>query len=92
MYSEAQYLEDLGRLTQYYCDPDLAETLVKSSTSTVQWIHSKGVTFLPFYGSYSVKKGDRLAQGVILPFVRATFVDADAATGPDRGGFGSTGT
>ena len=32
VYSEAQYLEDLGRLTQYYCDPDLAETLVKSST------------------------------------------------------------
>ncbi len=59
VYSEAHYLDDLGRLTQYYCDPDLAETLVKGSTSTVQWIHSKGVKFLPFYGSYSVKKGDR---------------------------------
>jgi dUTP pyrophosphatase len=39
-----------------------------------------------------VKRGDRLAQGVILPYVRAEFVEADAATGPDRGGFGSTGT
>lgn len=58
-YPAEQYLDDLGRLTQYYCDPDLAETLVNKSTSTVQWIHSKGVRFLPFYGSYSVKKGDR---------------------------------
>lgn len=40
----------------------------------------------------TVKRGDRLAQGVILPFVRAEFVEADAATAPNRGGFGSTGT
>lgn len=40
----------------------------------------------------AVKRGDRLAQGVILPFVRAEFIEADAAAGPDRGGFGSTGT
>jgi len=39
-----------------------------------------------------VKRGDRLAQGVIMPFIRAEFVEAGAATGPDRGGFGSTGT
>jgi tricarballylate dehydrogenase len=58
-YSAEQYFDDLGRLTQYYCDPDLAETLVNNSTSTVQWLHSKGVKFLPFYGSYSVLKNDR---------------------------------
>ncbi len=39
-----------------------------------------------------VKRGDRLAQGVIMPFVRADFEEAAAASGPDRGGFGSTGT
>lgn len=38
-----------------------------------------------------VKRGDRLAQGVIMPFVRAEFEEATAASGPDRGGFGSTG-
>src|SRR5215212_4336786 len=31
-YSAEEYLDDLGRLTQYYCDPDLAETLVSNST------------------------------------------------------------
>jgi len=39
-----------------------------------------------------VKRGDRLAQGVIQPFVRAEWDEASAASGPDRGGFGSTGT
>jgi dUTP pyrophosphatase len=34
--------------------------------------------------------GDRLAQGVILPYARAAFREADAQ-GPSRGGFGSTG-
>ena len=38
-----------------------------------------------------IKRGDRLAQGVILPFVQAEFEEANAAAGPDRGGFGSTG-
>ncbi len=38
-----------------------------------------------------VKRGDRLAQGVILPFVRAEWNETTSASGPDRGGFGSTG-
>jgi dUTPase len=38
-----------------------------------------------------IKRGDRLAQGVILPFVRAEFEEAKTAAGRDRGGFGSTG-
>ena len=58
-YTAETYLDDLGRLTQYYCDPDLAETLVKSSTDTVAWIHEKGVRFIPNYGSYSVKVNGR---------------------------------
>ncbi len=39
-----------------------------------------------------VRRGDRIAQGVILPFVRAEFEEVATAAGPDRGGFGSTGT
>ena len=39
--------------------------------------------------STPLKRGLVVANGDIT---RATFVDADAATGPDRGGFGSTGT
>src|SRR5947208_268943 len=49
-YSAEEYLDDLGRITQYYIDPDLAETLVNNSTETVHWLMSRGVKFLPNYG------------------------------------------
>ncbi len=38
-----------------------------------------------------VKKGDRIAQGVIVPFVRAEWQEVSEAPGDTRGGFGSTG-
>jgi len=38
-----------------------------------------------------VTRGDRLAQGVIIPFVRARWQE-HAPAGASRGGFGSTGT
>lgn len=38
----------------------------------------------------TVTRGDRLAQGVIMPFVRAEWSEGEA-TAPTRGGFGSTG-
>jgi dUTP pyrophosphatase len=37
-----------------------------------------------------IQAGDRLAQGVILPYVRARFREQEAGR-PSRGGFGSTG-
>lgn len=39
----------------------------------------------------TIHAGDRLAQGIIMPFVRAAWAERDAAGGPSRGGFGSTG-
>jgi dUTP pyrophosphatase len=38
----------------------------------------------------AIEPGDRLAQGVLIPFVRATWTEGEAS-GPSRGGFGSTG-
>ena len=37
-----------------------------------------------------VKKGDRLAQGVILPFARVEWEETTETAGKTRGGFGST--
>ncbi|MBI3043413.1 MAG: FAD-dependent tricarballylate dehydrogenase TcuA [Betaproteobacteria bacterium] len=54
-YTAEQYLDDLGRVTQYYCDPDLAETVVRRSTETVQWLHGRGVRFVPRFGRYAFK-------------------------------------
>lgn len=38
-----------------------------------------------------VRKGDRLAQGVVLPYVRAQLRDEATPSRPTRGGFGATG-
>jgi tricarballylate dehydrogenase len=54
-YSVEAYLDDLGRVTQWYCDPDLAETVVRQSTETVQWLHGRGVRFVPRFGRYAFK-------------------------------------
>lgn len=45
-------------------------------------------------GVYIIRKGDRIAQAVIAPVVRADFVEADELTETRRAasGFGSTGT
>lgn len=44
-------------------------------------------------GTCVIRKGDRIAQGVIAPVARASFIVADALTDTERGagGFGSTG-
>ncbi len=44
----------------------------------------------PGQSPVSVTKGERLAQGIFLPFVRAEFIEGQAE-GPNRGGFGTTG-
>ncbi len=52
-YSEADFFDDLGRVTQYRTDPDLAELLVKQSFPTLRWLRNHGVRFLPLYGRQS---------------------------------------
>ena len=39
----------------------------------------------------AIARGDRLAQGVVLPFVRAKWTEGTAPDRATRGGFGSTG-
>lgn len=39
----------------------------------------------------TVATGDRIAQAVVIPYVRAEIEDGTGATGASRGGFGSTG-
>ena len=39
----------------------------------------------------AVQRGDRLAQGVILPYTRVEWQERDAPVQPTRGGFGATG-
>src|SRR5581483_8363335 len=49
-YTEDQYFEDIGRVTEYRTDPDMAELLVRRSRETLLWMRTKGVRFVPMYG------------------------------------------
>ena len=44
-YGEEQYFDDMGRMTQYRCDPDLTEILIRQSFETGLWMREKGVRF-----------------------------------------------
>ncbi|HKE64483.1 MAG TPA: FAD-dependent tricarballylate dehydrogenase TcuA [Micromonosporaceae bacterium] len=49
-YDETAFFEDLARVTKYRADPELAQTLVSRSLSTLRWMRDEGVRFAPIYG------------------------------------------
>jgi tricarballylate dehydrogenase len=58
-YSADQFLDDMARVTEYRCDPDLTEILVKQSLETVAWMRSKGVRFTAAWGRQAFNIGGR---------------------------------
>ena len=58
-YTEDQFLDDMGRLTEYRCDPDLTEILVKQSLPTVEWMRGKGVRFTAAWGRQAFNIGGK---------------------------------
>src|SRR3990172_10709380 len=55
IYSADQFFDDLGRITQFRINPDLAEILVRRSFDTMMWMRTKGVRFVPMYGRQAFK-------------------------------------
>jgi len=49
-YTAEQFLDDMARVTEYRCDPDLTEILVKQSFPTALWMRQKGVRFTAAWG------------------------------------------
>ncbi len=58
-YTEENFFDDMGRITQYRTDPDLCEILVKQSKETLFWMKSKGVRFLPYFGRQAFRVDGR---------------------------------
>ncbi|MBP1883780.1 FAD-dependent tricarballylate dehydrogenase TcuA [Sinorhizobium mexicanum] len=54
-YTEDQFFDDMGRITEYRTDPDMAEMLVTKSLDTMIWMRTKGVRFQPIYGRQAFK-------------------------------------
>lgn len=59
-YTRNMFYDDMGRMTQYRCDPDLVEVLVENSYQTVQWMHKQGVRFMPMYSRQAFRKDGRM--------------------------------
>ena len=67
-YSTEQYFDDLGRVTQYQSNPDLAEALITNSTATVAWLRDRGIRFLPNYGrqAYNINGRFKFFGGAVI--------------------------
>jgi len=55
VYTAENFFDDMGRVTQYRCDPDLTETLIGNSRPTLAWMKKKGIKFEPMYGRQAHK-------------------------------------
>src|ERR1700728_3196364 len=54
-YTEGQYFDDMGRLTEYRCDPELTEVLIGNSFASALWLRKHGVRFQPALGRQAFK-------------------------------------
>jgi tricarballylate dehydrogenase len=54
-YTAEQFLDDMARVTEYRCDPDLTEILVKQSFPTALWMRKKGLRFTAAWGRQAFK-------------------------------------
>jgi tricarballylate dehydrogenase len=58
-YTAEQFFDDMARVTEYRCDPELVSTLIGNSRDTMRWMRSKGVRFQPIYGRQAFKVGGK---------------------------------
>jgi tricarballylate dehydrogenase len=67
-YPEAQFFDDLARVTDYRTDPELADLLVKGSFEAVTVAARERPAFMPKYGKQAYKVGGKFkfSGGVVL--------------------------
>ena len=58
-YTEDEFYADMGRITDYRTDPELASFLVSNSKKTVMWMQRNGVRFAPIWGRQAFKVDGR---------------------------------
>jgi len=85
-YSADRFLDDMARVTEYRCDPDLTEILVKQSLDTVAWMRSKGVRFTAAWGRQAFNIGGKFKfwGGLTVEAVGGGPGLVDALTGAAR--------
>ena len=58
-YPEDQFFDDMFRVTDYRCEPDLVECLVTRSKDTLVWLREAGIRFVPIYGRQAFRVDGR---------------------------------
>ena len=58
-YSQAQFYDDLMRVTEGLADPELAQTLVSQSHPALTWLQGLGRRYILLYGRQAFKVGDK---------------------------------
>src|SRR6201990_2164776 len=58
-YTTEQYFDDMGRLTEYRCDPDLTEVLIGNSFEAGLWLRKHVVRLQPALGRQAFKVDGR---------------------------------
>ncbi len=58
-YPEADFFDDMARVTMHRTDPDLCEILVRNSNAVMRWMNANGVKFQPNYGRQAYKTNGR---------------------------------
>jgi tricarballylate dehydrogenase len=58
-YTEEQFFDDMARVTEYRCDPDLTEILVKQSLPAVVWMRQNGMRFTAAWGRQAFNLGGK---------------------------------
>jgi tricarballylate dehydrogenase len=58
-YTEGDFFDDMGRITQYRTDPELCEILVTRSREAILWLRDQGVPFFPNFGRQAYRVNGR---------------------------------
>src|SRR5579864_6208094 len=58
-YTQSQFFDDMGRITEYRTDPELCEVLVTRSRATMRWMQGRGVRFMPIWGRQAYRVDGR---------------------------------
>jgi tricarballylate dehydrogenase len=70
IYAEADFFEDMFRVTKYRTDPQLCEQLVTKSYDTACWLASLGIRFIPRMAhAFEVDGRYRMSPGIVTEAV-----------------------
>jgi tricarballylate dehydrogenase len=58
-YTERKYFDDMMRVTEGLSDQEMADTLIRGSFSTMQWMYEQGVRFVPSWSHQAFKVEDK---------------------------------